>query len=152
MATVGPNGNKDTNAILYELITSLSTFQEHNERHGADPARDDRFADLVIETAKKLTEMKKQLPHLKELHPRSLGCKDPEVSWTWGYAEYTVTLFRKTGPVVYKFNRQPVIASAKIDAGPYYMKPTQITSQSENIPLTDKEADILLDKIYKSHH
>ena len=146
MATVGPNGNpvfKDTNAILYELITSLSTFQEHNERHGADPARDDRFADLVIETAKKLTEVKKVLPHLK----------DPEVSWTWGYAEYTVTLFRKTGPVVYKFNRQPVIASTKIDAGPYYMKPpTQITSQSENIPLTDKEADILLDKIYKSRH
>ena len=143
MATVGPNGNKDTNAILYELITSLSTFQEHNERHGADPARDDRFADIVIETAKKLTEMKKQLPHLK----------DPEVSWTWGYAEYTVTLFREVGPVVYKFNRQPVIASAKIDAGPYYMKPpTQITSQSENIPLTDKEADILLDKIYKSRH
>ena len=90
MDTVGPNGNKDTNAILYELITSLSTFQEHNERHGADPARDDRFADLVIETAKKLTEIKKELPHLK----------DPEVSWTWGYSEYTVTLFRKLGPVV----------------------------------------------------
>ena len=144
---------KDTNAILYELITSLSTFQEHNEREGPDLKRDDRFADIVIETAKKLTEMKKELPHLKELHPRSWGCKDPEVSCTWGCTEYTVTLFRKTGPEVYKFNRQPVIASAKIDAGPYYMKPpTPITSQSENIPLTDKEADILLDKIYAFQH
>ena len=134
---------KDTNAILYELITSLSTFQEHNEREGPELKRDDRFADLVIETAKKLTEMKKGLPHLK----------DPEVSCTWGCTEYTVTLFRKTGPEVYKFNRQPVIASAKIDAGPYYMKPpTHITSQSENIPLTDKEADILLDKIYAFQH
>jgi hypothetical protein len=147
MDTVGPNGNKDTNAILYELITSLSTFQEHNERHGADPARDDRFADLVIETAKKLSEIKKELPHLK----------DPEVSWTWGYSEYTVTLFRKTGPVVYKFNHQPVIASAKIDAGPYYMKPPTPTthSQSEScpyIPLTDKEANILMDKIYAFRH
>jgi len=149
MATfIGSTGTvfKDTNAILYELITSLSTFQEHNERQGPDLKRDDRFADIVIETAKKLTEMK-NLPHLK----------DPEVSWTWGYTEYTVTLFRKTGPVVYKFNHQPVIASTKVDAGPYYIKPPTPTihSQSEScpyIPLTDEEAHILLDKIYAFRH
>jgi hypothetical protein len=148
MATfIGPNGNpvfKDTNAILYELITSLSTFQEHNERQGPDPTRDDRFADRVIETAKKLTEMKKELPHLK----------DPEVSWTWGCTEYTITLFRKTGPMVYKFNRQPVIASTKFDGGPYYMRSATRNTEPEpeKIPLTDKEADILRDKIYEFAH
>ena len=144
---IGSNGNpvfKDTNAILYELITSLSTFQEHNERHGPDAARDDTFADIVIETAKKLTEMKKELPHLK----------DPEVSWTWGCTEYTVTLFRKTGPVVYKFNRQPVIASTNFDGGPWYMRYRRCITdpEPEKIPLTDKEADILLDKIYAFQH
>ena len=49
---------KDANVILYELITSLSTFQEHNERRGPDIKRDEVFADLVIEVAKKLADLK----------------------------------------------------------------------------------------------
>jgi len=53
---------KNANIILYELITSLSTFQEHNERHGPDLKRDERFADLVIEVAKKLAYLKERDP------------------------------------------------------------------------------------------
>ena len=49
---------KTANVILYELITSLSTFQEHNEHHGPNIKRDENFADLVIEVAKKLTDLK----------------------------------------------------------------------------------------------
>ena len=56
-----PPIKKDANAILYELITSLSTFQEHNERHGPDLARDESFSALVIETAKKLSELNEKV-------------------------------------------------------------------------------------------
>jgi hypothetical protein len=57
-----PPIKKDANAILYELITSLSTFKEHNERHGPDLARDEKFTAVVIETAKKLSELNKKDP------------------------------------------------------------------------------------------
>ena len=49
---------KDANVILYELITTLSTFQEHNERYGPDVKRDEEFASVVIERAKELANLK----------------------------------------------------------------------------------------------
>ena len=139
MPTVmGPNGTifKDENAILYELMESLSTFKEHNERDGPDLARDQRFAAVVIETAKKLTNMK--VPHTKdpEFH------EGPQNGKYTG--EITITLFRE-GPVVYKFDDQPIIALGKEG---WYM---QARTKTELISLTDKEAHILWHHVFSRH-
>lgn len=48
----------NANFILYHLITTLSTFQEHDQRYGPDLKRDEKFAGLVIEVAKKLADLK----------------------------------------------------------------------------------------------
>jgi hypothetical protein len=49
---------KDANVILYELITTLSTYQEHNERQGHDVKRDEKFAEIIIQRAKELADLK----------------------------------------------------------------------------------------------
>lgn len=49
---------KDANVILYELITTLSTYQEHNERNGHHVKRDEQFAAIVIQRAKELADLK----------------------------------------------------------------------------------------------
>lgn len=147
MPTVmGPNGTifKDENVILYELFTSLSTFKEHNERYGPERERDQTFADLVIETAKKLANMK--VSHLKVPH-----LKDPEFHEGPQNGKYngeiTITLFRE-GPVTYKFDELPIIASGK---GWYMQARSGVKTQPEMIPLTDKEAHILWHDVFSRH-
>jgi hypothetical protein len=149
MTTVmGPNGTifKDENVILYELYTSLSTFKEHNERYGPDVTRDRRFAALVIETANKLATINKlatmKVPHIKdpEFHE---GPQNGNYN-----GEITITLFRD-GPVVYKFDELPIIALGK--EGWYMQARTGVKTQSELIPLADKEAHILWHDIFSRH-
>lgn len=142
MPTVmGPNGTifKDENVILYELMESLSTFKEENERYGAEPERDQKFAAIVIETAKKLAD--KNMPHVKdpEFHE---GPQNGKYN-----GEITITLFRD-GPVVYKFDELPIIASGK---GWYMQARTGVKTQPEMIPLTDKEAHILWHDVFSRH-
>lgn len=145
MPTVtGPNGRpifKDEEVILYELMESLSTFKEENERHGAERKRNQRYAALVIEAAKKLSETK--LPHLKdpEFHE---GPQNGKYN-----GEITITLFRDS-PVVYKFDEQPIISSGK--EGWYMQDRAGGKTQSDLIPLTDKEAHILWYDVYDNRH
>jgi hypothetical protein len=145
----------DENIILYRLITSLSTFQEHNESRGRNVARDEHFADYVIEVAKHLAELKR-----KPAGSEWWGEKDPTFAEGPHEGKYngemTITLFGRTGgPVTYKFTEQPIITGLMEADGPrWYMwaKKQSTATTHERIPLTNKEAALLWFKVYEDRH
>jgi len=146
---------RDENVILYQLITSLSTFKEHNDYYGHHVERDADYSDIVIKAAKDLAELKK-----KPAGSEFWGEKDPQFAegpQNGNYnGEITITIFgREGGPITYKFSEQPIITGRMEADGPrWYMwarRETKATTH-ERIPLTNKEAALLWFHVYEDRH
>lgn len=123
--------SKDANQILYELMLNLSSFQNGA---GSESKWDQVFVKVVVEAAKKLTELK---------------YKDPIFDKSSG--KMVITLFRD-GPVSYTFDEPPIIVSTpQVEGVTWYMRSFTPNGQphSERIPITEKESDILWDLIHK---
>jgi hypothetical protein len=122
----------DANQILYEVMVNLSTFQS---KEGPDSKWDQVCVKVVVEAAKKLTELK----YMDPIFDKSSG-------------KMVITLFRG-GPMVYTFDEPPIIAAApQVEGVTWYMRSFTPNGQpqSERIPITEKESDILWDLILKS--
>jgi hypothetical protein len=137
--------SRDANTILKQLTSRLATFKKFDDRDGADPNWDVRFAAEVTQAAKELADLEGKDP---------LFVEGPQNGHYNGLM--TITLFRGSGPVVYKFVEQPIIAHRKAGFAhvTWYMRAqTGICDpRSQEITLTNREAALLWTHVYENRH